>query len=912
MCQYVFHAKLDLTMPSDYGIFLIVLKNNTPDYEAYNLMRIRSVMKKLTALLITAVLAVATVAFALILSEVKGVTEQPDTPVLNEFMASNQGTLHDEDGDASDWIEISNPTSEPINLQGYALSDNRRNEPWVFPEVIIPPRGHIIVWASGKNIAESGHKVIVLNGGGRDIWDVSDSFYFDYVKMDKKEFSIIARAAYIEHTHPWAKAGVMIRTGLDASSSHVSMFVTPANGFAFQRRVLSAHSSEHTPGGIPLVFPDGWVKLTIKNSLLEGVSEVTGYASNDGVTWHLAGTEYLIGTDIGLYAGLAVTSQNPGNLAEARFTDVSIDGIKDWTDTSMQMNIGTRDRGNTKAEDYNVLHTDFRLRESGEIISLFNPQGDLIDGLTFSQQTVGYSFGRIDGRDEWAYFAKPTPGGRNITQFANGITEMPNLSIRSGFYKYSIEVFITTQNNARIYYTLDGSTPDVRSMLYEEPLKIDNTSILRAIAVSPGLHPSLPVTATYIIGENYGLPVLSIVTDPENLWDESKGIIHNAWQRGEEWERPAAVSLIRSDATVFDFEQDIGLRVHGGASRWVDKKSFRLYWRGGTHLEYPLLPNKPEITRFRRLVVRSGGNDQATGWDGNLTWVMMRCWLQGELWRQAGGNASSHLSVILLLNGEMWGMYNIRERIDRFFLQENFGIDPNNVDLIKYEHPGRATVQEGSLDEWNSLNEFFENADLTDPDVYRQAHELIDVQNFTDYTIMQIYAGNWDWPQNNVYAFRERTAGAKWQWILWDIDDAFMMRSPINHNTLQWGTRDRARRDLAPPWYAEAGATTLHTTLMLRKLLENAEYREFFTGRAKHLLDTVLHPENVIQEIEEGARMMEAGVKWETLRWGTTVEQWHNNIARIKEFARLRPNILRIHFINYFNLDEESFPIIEE
>lgn len=870
-------------------------------------------MKKLSILVLTAVLAITAVVAALILSDMRAYTGQTENPLINEFMASNQGTLHDEDGDASDWIEIYNPASEPLNLYGYSISDNRRTEPWVFPEVLLPPRGHIIVWASGKNRADTGREALVLNGGGRDIWDVSDSFFFDYVETVVTEFSIIARATYIEHTHPWAKAGVMIRTGLDASSSHVSMFVTPANGFAFQRRVSSGNTSEHTQGGIPLIFPEGWVKLTIKDTDLVGVSEVTGFASNDGITWNEAGTTYLIGTDIGLYAGLAVTSQNPGNLAEAKFTDVSIDVLSHWKDLSLQKNIGTEDRGSTKMEHYNVLHTDFRLRESGEIINLFDPQGELIDGLTFSQQTVGHSFGRIRGSDEWVFFAEPTPRNRNISEFAQGITDPPELSVRSGFFNESIVLTITASGGEKIYYTLDGSTPNTRSNRYKEPIKIENTSILRAIAVAPGFHPSLPVTATYLIEEELGLPVLSIVTDPENLWDEARGIIHNAWQRGEQWERPAAVSLVHPDgSTVFDFEQDIGLRVHGGASRWVDKKSFRLYWRGGTHLEYPLLPNKPDITRFRRLIVRSGGNDQATGWDGNQTWVMMRCWLLGELWRQAGGNASSHLPVILLLNGEMWGMYNIRERIDRFFLEENFGTDPNNVDLIKYEHPGRATVQEGSIEAWNSLNEFFQDADMTNPEMYKKAHELIEMQNFVDYTIMQIYAGNWDWPQNNVYAFRERTQGARWQWILWDIDDAFMMRSPINHNTLQWGTRDRARRDLAPHWYAEAGATTLHTTIMLRRLLENDEFREFFIERAKHLLNTVLHSDHVVKEIEKGARMMEAGVKWETSRWGTTVEQWYNNIERIKDFARLRPGVLRIHFINYFDLDEKSFPLIEE
>jgi len=653
---------------------------------------------KLPALILTAFFSVAVITAALLLSDQKAYTGQAGHPVINEFMASNSSTLRDEDSDASDWIEIYNPSPEPINLKGYTLSDNRRNEPWVFPEVLLPPGGYLIVWASGKNRPEPGREEIASDGAGRDT------------------------------------AGA-------------------------NRRLI--------------------------------------------------------------------------NTANVR--------------TNVRANIGA---GGGLRFNTNLPHTDFRLRETGELINLFDPQGKLIDGLVFSRQTTDHSFGRIPGRNEWAYFAEPTPGAENTAGFAAGITSPPVLSLKSGLFPHSVEVTISAPEGEKIYYTLDGSVPDINSRLYEKSIIADITTVLRAVSAAPGLHPSLPVTATYIIAEDYGLPVLSVVTDPENLWDAESGILNNPHQRGERWERSAAVSLIRPDGSVvFDFEHDIGLRVHGQASRGNPKKSFRLYWRGGTYLEYPLFANKPEITRFRRLIVRSGGNDHATGWDGNQTWVMMRCWLLGELWRQAGGNASSHIPVILLLNGSMRGMYTIRERIDRFFLQENFGVDPDNVDLIKYENYGVATVQEGSIEEWNSLHEFFKNSDLTDPEAYSRAHELIDVNNFTDYAIMQIYAGNWDWPQNNVFAFRERTHEARWRWILWDVDDAFILRTPINHNTLQWGTRDTARSDLAPPWYVQDGATSLHTTVMLRRLLENDEYREFFISRAIYLLNTVLRAEHVIQEI---------------------------------------------------------------
>lgn len=870
-------------------------------------------MKRLYPLFISFILSVIAITAGIFISQNYLASSDLTNLVISEFMASNQNTIFDEDGDASDWIEIFNPTQSKINLKGYAITENRRNDPWVFPDLVLPPNEKLVVWASGKDRAETNKELLILRGGGRDIWDVSDSFYYDFVRVEPGNFSIIARVRSIEHTHAWAKSGVMVRTGLDESSAHASMFATPANGFAFQRRTLQGLTTQHSPVNTHLVFPNAWVKLTVQKGVPENIITVEAFASADGLNWISAGSIPLRVFNNEIFVGLALTSQNPGNLSEAKFSDLSITNYSNWRESAEQLNIGTSDRGSSTVESYNVLHTNFRLRESGELLSLLNPQGELIDGLTFSEQTVDHSYGRTLNFDSWAYFANPTPGERNRSPAKAGVTGVPRFNVTSGTFEDAIDLEIYAMEGERIYYTLDGSVPTLRSRVYSNPIEITETSVVRAIAVAENLHPSLPITSTYVVGEDFDLPILSIVTDPRNLWDGSIGIHANPGQRGEMWERPAAVALIEPEGEViFDVSENIGLRIHGGASRWVDKKSFRIYWRGRTYLDYSLFPNKPEINQIRRLVVRSGGNDQATGWDGNLTWVMMRCWLMGELWRQAGGNSSAHLPVVLLLNGELWGMYNLRERIDRFYLQENFNIDPDNVDLIKYEHPGRATVQEGTIDAWNELNYFFEsNEDFTDPLVYEMAKSKMDIENFIDYTIMQIYAANWDWPQNNVYAFRERSNYAKWQWILWDIDDAFMFRSPLGHNTLQWGTRDRGRRDLAPPWYVEAGADTLHTTLKLRRLLTNSEFKQLFIDRAVYLFSTVLHRDHVIKEIEKGADMMIAGVEHEVSRWGTTKEQWLYNVDRMKEYAEMRPEIVRLHFIRMFKLDELTFPEIK-
>ena len=71
---------------------------------------------------------------------------------INEAMARNTSTIADEDGEYSDWVELVNRGALPLNLCGCGLSDDP-DEPfqWVLPDVVVPPGGYLLVWASGKN-----------------------------------------------------------------------------------------------------------------------------------------------------------------------------------------------------------------------------------------------------------------------------------------------------------------------------------------------------------------------------------------------------------------------------------------------------------------------------------------------------------------------------------------------------------------------------------------------------------------------------------------------------------------------------------------------------------------------------------------------------------------------------------------
>ncbi len=817
-------------------------------------------------------------------------TSAAAAPVISEFMASNGTTLQDGQGNWPDWIEIHNPTAETISLAEWGISDDPDDDPWIFPDVELPPDGRQLVFASNEDRIERASQ-LVIEGGGRDIWDRRDSFLYHYVQLDQTNFTITARIDRFERVHPWAKAGVMIRRTLDSSSAHGSMFLTGNNGFAMQYRTSMGDYSASADGFREEGAPS-WVRLVRDGNSLRG------YYSHDGDKFESAGKIELPRLPESIYVGLAVSSHLERQSTTVHFGSVTIDG--EPLQDAVSEPIGSRVPHSTFDGIHWELHTDFALARSGEFVGLYTPEGELADGLHFDQQYRDISYGRLPDTGGWAYFPEPNPGRANTSEPVLGFAPKPEFVEGSGgHYQEPLEVAIDVPEETTVHYTRDGSRPSADDPAYGGPIKVDETQVLRAKAFREGYGASQPVSATFVIQEDFGLPVLSIITDPEHLWDEDAGIHVHPGNRGRQWERPAEAGLIDTSGDVVFHDDGLGLRIHGGASRWVDKKSFRLYWRQQQVLETPLFPYKEDLDWIRRVVVRSGGNDHRTGHDGAGTWTMMRCALMAELWRQEGGISSSHRPVSVLLNGEFWGAYNLRERIDHYFLKANLGIDPDGVDLLKVEQPGIYVIRRGSRTHWDETLAWFEQADLSDPDQYEKAQALVDVENFTDWNLFLIYAGNWDWPQNNVYMFREHEEDARWRFIMWDVDDAFHLRAPDDHNTLEWALRDRAREDLTPPWYEEAGGDTLHTTVMLRRFMENPEYREYFQERLYELLDGTLSAEHVEAEIKQAADLVRPGIPREAERWGTPSSQWERSVERMITWAHNRPGYLRDHWQNY-------------
>ena len=367
-------------------------------------------------------------------------------------------------------------------------------------------------------------------------------------------------------------------------------------------------------------------------------------------------------------------------------------------------------------------HTSFRLSRGGEYVGLFGPDGRLVDAVTFGPQLTDVSLGRLAGSNRWVAFSTPTPGAANTTR-PRAVPGAPQVIVTpaSGRFAGPVTVRLAAPvSGSAVYYTLDGPDPTVDGQAYIAPLELRETTVLRAVALDNGVPVSAVTTATYLVGETSGLPVLSLTTDPAHLWDQQTGIYVNAQQRGREWERPVTVQALLPEGTV-GFSVAAGLRIHGNIGRNTPKQSFRLYFRGeyGPRvLEYPLFGPEPVTGQSRttpgpiraalagqgqtydRLVLRSGAQDS---WQcSHFTWcpteevVYVRDQLVRDLHGAMGQIAAQGRWAEVYLNGVYWGLYNLTERIDDAFLATHFDHDDWDVVVANIGGgPGRERCMGG-------------------------------------------------------------------------------------------------------------------------------------------------------------------------------------------------------------------------
>ncbi|NQT34319.1 CotH kinase family protein [bacterium] len=559
--------------------------------------------------------------------------------------------------------------------------------------------------------------------------------------------------------------------------------------------------------------------------------------------------------------------------------------------------------GKDRADVDGELHTCFRLRSLGESLVFTAPNERTIDLLNDLEIETDVSFGRFpDGGDEWAYFYEPSPGASNGDEEPPQRVPEPQFDLRSGFYQPGTRLTIScVDTSASIRYTLDGSIPDETSILYSTPLLLDSVTVVRSISIREGLFPSRIVSNTYFVDYETNMPVVSIITDPPNLWDWETGVYvmgpnaeeeypfwgANFWQ---DWEIPVHVDFFEPDQNL-GFSLNAGVKIHGGWSRAQAQKSLRITTRndyGYDKIEYQLFPDLP-IFSFKSILLRNSGND----WDLS----MFRDAFMTGLMSQTGVAHQSYRPAVVFLNGAYWGIHNLRERLDEYYLEDHFGIDRNRVDLIERYR----IINAGDIDAYLALTDFLENHDIREQSNYDTIQTMLDTDNFIRYQAAEIYFCNLDWPGNNVRCWRPKHEGGFFQWLLYDTDLSFGSYLNYDFNTLAIATEPDGPLRPNPP----------HSTFLFRRLLENESFRTNFIVRSCDLMNIQFRTDRVIELIEQISDGIANEMPVHEERWYPDHDwEWHLNI--MMEFARHRRRYMIQHIREEFNLDSTIELTIEK
>jgi hypothetical protein len=556
-------------------------------------------------------------------------------------------------------------------------------------------------------------------------------------------------------------------------------------------------------------------------------------------------------------------------------------------------------------EPGNLMHAGFKIDNRGETIILTDAGGNRIDEYNPGEVPPGFSAGRLpDGNINRVIFETPTPLTPNGGIVFNGYTDVITASHNAGFYPSPVAVTLSaTTPGAQIRYTTDGSEPVVSSTLYSAPVTISQSAVLKCRAFVSGGIASKVVTSSYIVNETYSLPVVSLSTAPGNLWDNDSGIyvhgtypvnherIANYWQ---DWERPVTIEFFEADGSR-GFSIPAGVKILGWGSRSNARKSLSVFFRdkyGEGKLNYPVFENFP-VTEFKSLVLRAAGGD----WQSTL----IRDVFATDLIKDKNIDHQRFRPAILYINGEYWGIHNIREKINEDYLDTHYRIDKDRVDMIsRYWRNSGPVVIEGSDSAYLVMENYVAANDMNEDEAFDYIKSIVDIDNFTDYLVPEIYYANYDWPGNNIKCWKPRTANSTWRWLLYDIDYAMgshPSQNPYTHNTLAHATQENGTGWPNPPL----------TTLLIREMLEGEKLRNIFINRMADYMNSRFIPDTAIEHLNSIRTILVPEVQEHIDRWGSyagtmnSVTGWNNNIDQIETFLENRNPEIKDHITDYFN-----------
>ncbi len=802
---------------------------------------------------------------------------------INEIFADNGSCCLDNFGETEDFVEIINMGPSPINLAGYFFGDMNSGSiiPFDLPEETTISSGDVFVlWydkdpEQGPNHIDSklnneGETIIIINNEGDTIVslsygpqqeDVSFSAFPDGSLFDTSwSFTMCPSPGQLNQECP------LVEGCTSTNASNYNSYATIEDGTCVFDLVINgllineySASNCNANGSLCGDYED-WIELynNTPNSI-----DLLNYYLSDKITnqfkWQVPESSVI---EPYSYKLIYASGLDPGLGSSAENTNFKIT--------------------QTKASEYVVLSS---------------PDGTIIDYILVEPTKLNSSMGRAqDASATWKVFSSSTPANPNSSSVGyDGYLSSPNHSYSSGFYDSDLNIELSSDaTSAMVYYTLDGSEPNEESELYAtispdgniiyesgQYINISSTTVLRSINLSldDSMLDSFVETNTYFISEEHSVRVISIAGG-ESL-DNLLG--------GNQIRPIGSFEIFDVDGQLMD--KAVGeFNEHGNDSWAYDQRGFDYITRDQYGYNYAIndtLFRTKNRSSFQRLILKAAANDNYP-----FTWgspAHIRDSYVHSL-SQLGNlrmDERSHESCVLYVNGEYWGVYDMREKVDDYdFLDHYYDQDEGYVDFLKTW--GGTWVEFGdntTLSSWNELRDFIVDNDMSNEDNYEYVKGLFNTGSLIDYFILNSYVVCMDWLNWNTGWWRGKNPSGdkrKWRYILWDMDATF------GHYTNYTGIPDTGPEagPCDPETLDDPGGQG-HVPI-LNSLLDNEGFFADYINRYADLSNSIFSCDFMTNHLDSLIAIIEPEMQRQIDTWGGDMATWLGNVEELRDFILQR------------------------
>lgn len=755
---------------------------------------------------------------------INSITDTSSNIKINEILPKNDGNFQNSYGNFSGYIEIVNEGNDIVNLKDYAIS-NTLTSPFKksLPQIFIG----------------AGETVVIYMGK----YDNNDNEYYSGFNLENK-------------------TGVVVLTNNQGKIIDRVDYQDIPNGVAYVKENGSFYKSVNISPGYENSV-DGINKFN-KEKLKNGNDLIINEVMNNNSSYlPQNGNKYYD------WIELKNNSNHDINLKDYYLSTTSNNyqmyNLPDKTLKSGEVYVIIAS-GDTNLSNNTYNHANFKISETESLY--LTKEDKVIDSMVVAFIPLGYSMGR-GNNNGFYYFSTPTPNNNNGSGIS-AVAFIPSLSITPGVYNENLTIEI--EGNKTIYYTLDGTTPTTSSKIYTEPLNITKTTVVKAISYQDGKIVSPVVTGTYIVNENHTLPVLSVSLNPSSF----NNVQANNWDTNLE---VSAYAELYEDGKSFSIP--CGFKLFGGSTRGMAKKSFALKFRkkyGASSLKYQVFENR-DYSEYDTLIIRSGSQDS--------DFAFMRDSLMTSLVDGVTNlTVQAYKPVVLYINGNYWGVYNLREKVDDDFIANNFNVDGSKANIVRIDN----NISTGTIDDYRSVLNYLTTHDMSISSNYEYIKTKLNIESYADFWAAEAWVANNDIINTRFYSHPDIDNG-RINMIFYDLDYGMWN---VRKNYFAFTVQEEGMSDLGV------------STAMMRSLIKSEEFKKDYLERISYQYKNVWNEERVLNKIEELYNTLKPEMERNQKRWGKTMNEWEENVDKLREYAKNRGKYYKSSAKTFFNLTEEE------